>query len=312
MRINAIACDMEALRPVDPENEALYLFYADQIDVDVLAYDCWLGNIQYDEESDPVYGLDVLRNGAFVAVKDGFVRELPVAVHTYCLDGGRVYYVDSDTMTLKSFVYEPPAEGSDADALPPIELRDELDVRMDCPFITGDWVICVSLDEGNGVWAYKLDGSESVCLVEESSSCPIIDGSRLYYLSDSKGYICMKDLKTGETEEYGTLRTAYTFFLTKNYIALYDGDGEQGPVFVKRDYMRIEDIANGDPIYTRLDKDCVIGFASWTHDIYAGVELSDDGSAIKTFWKRGFWPPSNSIYYLDIEKPNTVYRSVAD
>ena len=175
---------------------------------EILAEGCWLGNIQYDPATETVYGLDVLRNGALVAVTGGEVFELPAEAHTYCLFRGNIYFIDHDTMFLKLCRFERTENGDGV-----VTADDVLDIRMDCPFVIGDEVVCVSLDEGNSIWAYKLDGSGGVCLAEESASCPVIDGNELFYLSDAKSCICVKDLETGETEVYERLHTLYTFFI---------------------------------------------------------------------------------------------------
>ncbi len=264
--------------------------------VEVLAEDCWLGSVQYDKASDTVYGLDLFLNGAMVAVKDGEVTELPCEVHTYCLDpDGVIYYVDSDTMYLRRYV--PGAETSQA----------VLNIRMDCPFIIDGHVVCVSLDEGNGIWVYSLDGSYEECLVAESASCPIIEGNRLFYLSDTLGCICMKDLETGETEVYETLKTYYTFFLTDEYICLYDGDGENGAVLVNRGYMKIGEV---DPLntfydaYVRLEKSWIIGCANGVR--FAGVALTEDGNGISSFWEKSLCSEYSSIEFFDVSKPDTI------
>ncbi len=259
---------------------------------EVMADDCWLGNIQYDAASGTAYGLDIIRNGAMVSVKGGEITELPVNALTYCLDKeGVIYYIDLDTMYLRRYV--PGAETSQA----------VLNIRMDCPFIIDGWVVCVSLDEGNEVWAYALDGSGEVCLAEESASCPIIEGNSLFYLSDGSGCICRKDLETGETTVYETLRTRYTFFLTDRFICLYDGDGESGAVLVDRSRMEIDEKGL---YFERLDPLFIAGYCKG--DLLAGVQLGEDGSIERfRFRSYGRTPKDFLLEFRDVKNNKEVH-----
>ncbi len=275
-----------AAGPPDQDQESAAFIY------EVMADDCWLGNIQYDAASGTAYGLDIIRNGAMVSVKDGEITELPVNVLTYCLDKeGVIYYIDLDTMYLRRYV--PGAETSQA----------VLNIRMDCPFIIDGWVVCVSLDEGNEVWAYALDGSGEVCLAEESASCPVIEGNSLFYLSDGSGCICRKDLETGETTVYETLRTRYTFFLTDKFICLYDGDGESGAVLVDRSRMEIDEKGL---YFERLDPSFIAGYCKG--DLLAGVQLGEDGSIERfRFRSYGRTPEDFLLEFRDVKNNKEVH-----
>ncbi len=143
----------------------------------------------------------------------------------FCAQDGRFFYKDAQGQGV--FEYD----------LQSGKKTQVLDKQVGQVFLLGDWLIYVDLDNGTRIAAYNMTEKTETVLTGSNCMDPVISQNQMYYIDNNKGYICCKDLVSGEIKEFPELKTTVCFIMSSERIMYFDTENNDAVTYVSRNHM---------------------------------------------------------------------------